>query len=70
MKQEMDSKFKIDGQEFRNYAFEDQILRTNIFTEYVHSKKTINDDLSLNTDINSITKQYSLMNIFDDPVLL
>ena len=45
MEKEMDSKFQNDGQEFRDYQFEDRILQTKIFTEYVHSK---HDDLSSN----------------------
>ena len=65
MKQEMKSKLQIDGQEFRNYSFEDQMLRTKIFTEYT-SSKNMNDDLSVSTNEISITKEYSLMNIFDD----
>ena len=59
----MNSKFQIDGQEFRNYHFEDQILRTNIFKEYVHCK---HDDISNNSEKNEGGKEYSLMNIFDD----
>ena len=55
MKQEMKSKLQIDGQEFRNYSFEDQILRTKIFTEYT-SNKSVNDDLSITINEISITK--------------
>ena len=59
----MNFKFQIDVREFRDYQFEDQILRTNIFKEYEHCK---NDDFSNNSEKSDGCKEYSLMNIFDD----